>query len=397
MQTYRITDYGVRPDAPELQTAAIQKVLDLCRDTGGTVVIPKGRFRIAGLRLWPDMTLKLESGAWLIGSEDCEDYEIFDIPDGMQLHTDMEMIPVYYKSRPRKEYRRAMISVYGGKNVSIIGEMDSHIDGSNCSDPNGEEGYRGPHGIFATNVHNLTLMGYTISNCGNFAHQIDTCTNITIKNTTCTGGSDGFHLHCCCNTLIEDSVMHTGDDCIGGINMVNLTMRRCECNTACDVFRASGRNILVEDCCIFGPGLYPHRMTVVPNRYTAAVKNRENDLPLSEGRNNTLCLWVHFASADQPDKSPSENIIFRNCQISNVDRLLIYQADTTPIDTDAYIAEMTFDHVVFDGLVGESDIRSTEKQPLRIRLRDVTAKMRDGTPGQLFALDDPNVTVLTDD
>ena len=190
-ETYLITDHGAMPNSSELQTETIQNVINLCKDHGGTVIIPKGRFRIAGLRLWSDMTLILESGAELIGSENCDDYQVFDIPQNMHLHTDMEMIPVYYKNRPWETYRRAMISAYGGKNISIIGHPDSHINGMDCSDPEGEEGYRGPHGIFVTNVENLNLEGYSIENCGNFAHQIDTCTNIRIKNTRCVGGRDG--------------------------------------------------------------------------------------------------------------------------------------------------------------------------------------------------------------
>ena len=58
-QTYVITDYNVKENCNNLQTEAIQAVFDLCREEGGTVVIPKGRFYTGGLRMWSDTTLYL--------------------------------------------------------------------------------------------------------------------------------------------------------------------------------------------------------------------------------------------------------------------------------------------------------------------------------------------------
>ena len=213
MKKYVITDFGVKPDLSELQTDAMQAVLDKCRDSGGTVVIPKGRYRVGGLYMYSDTTLYLESGACLIGSDVCEDYKIFPVPEGVEMRSDMEMIKDYYGT-PWDAYRRAIITVYGGRNVSIIGESGSVIDGSDCCDPKGEEGYRGPHGIFVTSVENLTFKGYTIQNCGNFMHEANNCKNIVMQNVTCLGGSDGIHAHFSENILIEDCVFHTGDDCI---------------------------------------------------------------------------------------------------------------------------------------------------------------------------------------
>ena len=80
MNKYFITDYGVVSNSTELQTEKIQSVLDLCRENGGTVVIPKGRFYTAALYMHSDTTLYLEHGAELYGSDNCDDYEVFEIP-----------------------------------------------------------------------------------------------------------------------------------------------------------------------------------------------------------------------------------------------------------------------------------------------------------------------------
>ena len=82
-----------------LLTDGIQGVLDLAGKEGGIVVFPAGNYRSGGLLLHSHTEVHLENGASLIGSENPEDYQIFPIPDGVRLHTDMEMVPVYFTER----------------------------------------------------------------------------------------------------------------------------------------------------------------------------------------------------------------------------------------------------------------------------------------------------------
>ena len=119
MKKYCITDYGVKLNCEDLQTKEIQAVLDLCKEEGGIVVVPKGKFYLAAVRMWSNTTLYLESGAELYGSDNCEDYEIFEVPADVEMRSDMELITQYYGT-PWETYRRAIISAYGEKNVSII-------------------------------------------------------------------------------------------------------------------------------------------------------------------------------------------------------------------------------------------------------------------------------------
>ena len=158
-RVFRVTDFGVVPNAPGLQTKELQAVLDLCRPDGGTVVLPAGTYRTGGLWLWSGTTLKLESGATLKGSDDREDYPVFPIPPHVRMRSDMELIPQYYLDKPWETYRRAILSAYGEHDITILGARDSVIDGSNCYDPDGEEGYRGPHCIFLSDCKNVRLEG----------------------------------------------------------------------------------------------------------------------------------------------------------------------------------------------------------------------------------------------
>ena len=366
---YLITDHGVRENTFDDQTKEFQAVLDLCREGGGTVVVPSGRFYLSSVRMWSDTTLYLQSGAELFGSDDCNDYEIYDIPEGMEMRSDMEMIPQQYGYRPWDSYRRAMITAYNEKNISIVGEKGSVIDGADCYDPDGEEGYRGPHAIFFSCCENIHLEGYTVQNSGNFLHEANHCKNLTMRRVTCLAGSDGIHLHCTENALIEDCLFKTGDDCIAGINIRNMRVRRCIFNTSCSVFRIGGVGIYVEDCYAYGPGYYPHRVTIVTGK---------NDyLPREEGRHNMLSLLVYFASVTYPFEA--SDIHFKNCVIDQGKRFLDYKANNVKaLNAGAYLRELTLDNVRFIGLEKTSVPKADLDNPLVIRLKNVSFDFREG-------------------
>lgn len=44
------------------------------------------------------------------------------------------------------------------ENASVIGETGSYIDGVNCYDEQGDEGFRGPHAICAWGCKNIRLL-----------------------------------------------------------------------------------------------------------------------------------------------------------------------------------------------------------------------------------------------
>ncbi len=367
MKDYRVTDYGVEINVQRLQTREIQAVLDLCREGGGRVVFPKGKYWISSLWMWSDTTLYLEKGAEIYGSTECDDYEIFAISKDVEMRSDMELITQYYGT-PWESYRRAMISSYGQRNVAIVGEADSVLDGQNCYDPDGEEGYRGPHIVFFSCCENVELTGYTARHSGNFLHEANNCKNLYMHHVTCLGGSDGIHLHCTEHAVIEDCLFKTGDDCIAGINVRHLRVRRCVLNTSCNLFRMGGVDVLVEDCYAYGPGYYPHRMTV--------VKGKGDELPREQGRHNLICMLDYFGSENYP-YAPSE-LYFRNLVIENATEVLHYHADKNPLQKGTYLANLTLENVRFTDLSYPSWCEAPTHVPLRVILKDVSWTFKDG-------------------
>jgi len=387
LNLFDITSFGARSDPSELQDKAVQAALDACRDAGGgAVVVPAGHFLISGVRMWDHTTLELQPGAVLIGSADCRDYPVWDIPKGIELRTDQEMIP-YYEQKHRPQYRRAMISAYGVSDISLIGGAESLIDGSDCYDADGEEGFRGPHGIFFSNCRNVTLRGYTIRNSGNFMHQLDKCANTEMSGVASLAGHDGIHLNCCTDTVINDCIFRTGDDCVAGIGVNRLTVSNCELNTSCDTFRIGGSQITIENCRVWGPGYYPHRMTV--------VKGRDDVLPRESGRHNTLFFLEYFSSLTHPSAEPSHGWLIRNCSIEGVDRFLHFESGNAgALHAGTPLTEIALNEVDIKGLAAASILSPDPEHPLKVDMTDVSVSLRDGLIGDGSLLFEPSTPNL---
>ena len=353
-----IVEYGAR-DNGELCTAAIQRALDACREAGGgTVVVPPGRFALAGVRMYSHTTLLLQRGAQLWGSDRCGDYPIFPLPPGLEPRDDTVFIAYNFPQIP-PGYRRALISAYGAEDIAIIGEGDNVIDGADCFDPQGEEGLRGPHGIYLSCCNNVRLAGYTIQNTGNFMHQLDNCQDVTLSHVTALGGHDGIHLTECRRMLIEHCTFHSGDDCIAGCNVQDITVAHCDLNTSCQCFRIGGGDLRVRHCHLWGPGIYPHRMTV--------VKGPHEVLPREMGRHNTLYAFIFFASDTFPAPQLSGRWEIEDCVIENIDCLLCYQAGRKELlQAGAYLREVTFRNTAIAGIKAPAEVEGCAEAPLTI-------------------------------
>jgi len=304
-RVYNIIDFGACPDTGTSQTSYIQSAVDACARNGGEVIIPSGSFMIEGIRLYSNITLRLKSGARLYGSENCRDYINFHIPTTLAYVNDAEWIEKWHL--PSEHYVNALITCADSENISIISEEGSVIDGCDCYDPEGEEGFRGPMGIRFTRCRGVTLEGYTVVRSANWAHQIDGCEDITVRNVTVREGHDGMDFHHCRNVRVSDCVIETGDDCVAGYDIHGMTVENCRFNTSCNSMRIGASNLAVKDCEFRGPGKYPHRVS---------------------GRTNTLCAFEYYSHAADPVQTENSGWRIENCAFSGIDRLIHYDFPT---------------------------------------------------------------------
>ena len=342
MKNYKVTDYNISTDCKALQTEKIQNLLDLCKNKGGRIIFPKGEYYTASLYVYSDTEIYLESGAVIRGSDEISDYCDFDMPENIQAYHDFIVLKPQIDKYNLKcdSYTRAVFTSINEKNISFIGEKESLIDGVHCFNANGDQGYRGPHTIWMTACENIIVKGINLTRSGNFAFQMDGCNNISLENVNVTRGDDGIHLNCSHNIVIKNSCFENGDDCIAGLNVINLTVDNCFISSACDDFRLGGKNILIKNCRIEGPCKYPHRVST--------FKGKNLDLPDCEGRRNTNVFFCFFASDAFP--MDSENILVEDCEINTVDRLLYDSQDFSVFQSGGVLKEMSFKNVKLSNL-----------------------------------------------
>lgn len=327
-----VVDFGAKPNNNTVQTAEFQRAIDCCFAAGGgEVVVPTGEYIIGDIRLRSNTTLHLMENARLLGSCNPKDYT--------NIYNDkVEPLPVEQATKARwytidewtkmgggfkkhlytagSYWNYGIIRAAYAENVAIIGEKGSEIVGQNVYDPEGEEDYRGPHGINMHFCKNVRFVGYTVIDSGNWSHAIFNSQDIIFEELTVLAGHDALHTRACDNVIIKNCKLITGDDCIAGFNNNNVTISNCEMSSACSAFRYGGNNILIEDCNVYGPCKYQFRGQFTPDEKMSSAKTSK------VARNNMLSFYTNFVSDDLPIKIQPGNITIRNCTVRGADRFL---------------------------------------------------------------------------
>ena len=407
-----ITDFGAVPYVDAPQTEAIQRALDACfLAGGGEVVVPKNmRFVTGDIRIRSNTTLHLMENAVLFGSKDPNDY--------LHIHDDMlEPLPDEQNTRLLWDYNReilrqgdyfkaylytagshwnyAIIRAIYAENIAVIGEIGARIDGRNPYDPDGEENYRGPHGINMHFCKGVTFRGYTIEQAGNWAHAIFQSEDITFEDLTVFAGHDALHTRSCSKVLMQNCKLITGDDCVAGFDNLDVVIRNCEISTACSAFRYGGNNILVENCNVWGPCPYQFRGSFTKEEKIAGVSTS------SKGRNNTLSFWTNFVTDDLPCRKPAGKVVIRNCTVKNADRMLhLNLSGNEPWQRGTPPTDILFENIKIEGVKLGLTAYGIPECPMKITLRNVEytyAEDATDTPmfrvAHLFELNLENVTV----
>ncbi|WP_334352114.1 glycosyl hydrolase family 28 protein [Companilactobacillus sp. HBUAS56257] len=323
-----LLDYLNQNDPVQKQTQQFQQAINDCqKQNGGTIIIPQGTYQIGSILLCDNLTLNFQSGAVIKASTNLADYIDYkkDIPVKFlknEYFASLWNLPKYYF--------HALISAYDCQNITIKAEPGAVLNGQNLTDPNGEEGFRGPMGIVFANVKNLTLSGYNFINSANWSHAIINCQNVYLSDITILGGHDGFNLHHSTDIKIKNCHFETGDDCLAGYDINNLLVENCHFNTACNATRLSGKNILIKDCTLIGPGNFPH---------------------LSTDTNYTHSLLKYYSLKIDNNFHPESDLKFSNLLVSNSDRFIVYQNNNLELLQDGTpLKEISFENINFKNL-----------------------------------------------
>ncbi|MGC9523514.1 MAG: glycoside hydrolase family 28 protein, partial [Anaerolineae bacterium] len=259
--TYNVRDYGAVGDGETLDTAAMQAAIEACGGAGGgTVTVPAGTYVIGSLMLCNHITLHLDAGATLLGSEDPADYPIIE-------------------SRWEGASRPTHAPLIGGRDlerVAIVGRgtIDGRGSGWWARHRSGTLDAPRPRLVSFSGCTNLLIEGVTLRRSPSWTiHPYDcenvTVTQVTIENPARSPNTDGINPESCRNVHISDCHIDVGDDCItikAGTEDDPDALKPCEnlTITNCTMVHGHGgvvigsemsggvRNVVISNCVFMG-------------------------------------------------------------------------------------------------------------------------------------------------
>lgn len=375
---YNVRDFGAR-SGDDLQTRAIQQAIDACfLSGGGRVTVPAGVYRIATLRLRSNVELYLCSGAYLEGSRDPEDYMGWE-QDALE-PTD----PASYAHRdastnPFSRWSNAVIKAFRAKNIAITGEPGSFLDGVDCYDAQGEEGYRGPHMMNFHECENVRLSGYTIRRSANWAHAIFHSQNIFIDGITIYGGHDGIDVRTCDHVQIQNCTLITGDDCVAGFDDIDVQIRDCYCESSTQIIRLGGTDILIERIRSKAPAGYGFRGSLNKEERAASAPTHAGT------RHRTRTPFLYFCDFRAVIRRTPGNILVRDCYFDRPNALFWMPFGEQKWCVNKPLAQIKFQNCVFDGLCDTALIHGGEETPIRYELENCILTAREGSEDMILA------------
>ncbi len=270
-----VIDYGAVGDGKTLDSPAIQKALDKCRDMGGgRVYLPGGMtYRSGSLIIYSNTELYIEKGAVIKASEDMSDYKGFG---EITKKVDDGGVPSYINCEYNGKPANFFIYAAGGENITITG--GGAIDGN-------EEIYYGevtqyhiegayyPRTplLFIENVEHFTVKDVTLKRSAFWTLHMVGCRDVLVEgvrilNNMKMANCDGIDPDHCQNVRIIGCHIETADDCIvfktseayeayGPLENVVVSGCTLKSTSAALKFGSESesdfRNVIIDNCVIY--------------------------------------------------------------------------------------------------------------------------------------------------
>ena len=357
---YDITDYGACGDGKTLNTSFIQKALDECGRTGGTVRIPPGTFLTGTIYLRSNTELHLEKGAVLLGSPDLADYNEEDAYEQN------------WFSNSEGWSARHLILAVEVHDVSLTGE--GMIDGNGraffttsprspgkicwrdgtCNARDYEHcGRPGQEIVFVESTHirirDLRLRDMACWSCYLYGCENVQIRGLAIENGICNLNTDGIDIDSCRNVTVSDCLIRTGDDAIavrGSPSRLkdksriceNITIQNCVFFVSADGFRVgvgSGaiRNVVVSNIVIEHAGRGIHLQNCYGNVSPGVNISHVlfSDIVIRDAATPIL-----LGAGSEKSTAQMKNIVFRDIDITSPGSVIVAGAGGTRIENVSF-------------------------------------------------------------
>ena len=338
--------YIARETAPEaLRTEDLQRLIDRCAEEGGGQVrLMAGAYVSGTLYLKSGVELYLDAGAVLRGSADWRDYS-----NRCPQPTMVEGVPHWYN---------ALITAVDTRDVAILGE--GMIDGVDCLDRGGEQGFRGPHAVFFYNCDNVRVQGVSVVRAACYALMFEQCRGIRVTNVSIYGGQDGLRFGACRDAEVRGCDIRSGDDCIGGSGNADVRIYDTALNTPGGaVLQFSSKKLHVKNCVFWATGLYP------------AVFRDDKRYSLSY---MGVCAGMNYL---YPEGEDSDDWLFEDVRFENVELLFRYEKDMYG-RKNIPLHRVVFDRVEAVNLVFPCQITGEPDCPIDLTIKNSAFECAEG-------------------
>jgi polygalacturonase len=312
-RVWYVTDFGAVGDGKTLNTVPLQATIDTCNAAGGgTVRLTPGTFLSGTLFLKDNVTLSLDAGAVLLGSENKDDYTI------------IKRSSVHGEVHPAFHFQESSFLLYAEnvKNIAIEGKGEINGSGEafykECIPVYGKR-WR-PRGLvcFFLSQH-IVLRDITLKESPCYTSWSIACEDVNIdgiriKNPWLGINTDGLGIDCCRRVTVANCIIEGGDDAIAiksdsGIlgdeehPCENITITNCVLKS-----RAAGLRLGYEGD------------SIIRNCTFSNITIYDSMLGLS--------LWSYLPAGPAVavlKGSRVENILFSNIAMRNVDQPIFFK------------------------------------------------------------------------
>ena len=255
-----IRDYAAYShDGKDWTEAFIRAIDDMKQQGGGVLTVPAGEYPTGSIRLYDNMTLRIESGAALRFHQDAKAFPLIDLE--FEGHAGL--------------MHQACIYAEKAKNVVVTGYGTVDGQGSYWWKQIREQGrtaYPRPYLVCFADCEHVVLENVTLLNSPAWTVHPLRCRNVTarglnIKNPADSPNTDGINPDACQDVRILDCTIDVGDDCIAIKSGTEDTPNRQPCERVvianCHFLHGHGgvvlgsemsgdvRNVVVSSCVFY--------------------------------------------------------------------------------------------------------------------------------------------------
>jgi len=207
---YKASYFGIQSNGTTLNTTSIQKAIDYIHENGGgRLVFYVGRYLTGTVYLRSNVTIHLEEGAILLGSENPFDYRREGSWMALIFAFDQENIGITGKG------------VIDGQGYKVANSVLDMVHRGVIKDPSDlmydrpREGIR-PQNIYFKGCKNVTIKGIMLKDPASWNQQYDQCKNVVVDSITVDSKSywnnDGVDIVDCDSVVVSNSYIDAADD-----------------------------------------------------------------------------------------------------------------------------------------------------------------------------------------